>query len=78
MREAVGVMYNVTRDKECFDLELGGPAGGSGPGMRTWLYQFCTEMLAQEQPFFPANGITDMFWDQGWAFGAAGAASCRC
>ena len=27
-------------------------------------YQFCTELDGQELPYYPANGITDMFWDQ--------------
>ena len=55
--------YNVTRDQSCYKLELTGPAGG--PGVQTFLYQFCTDAVAQELPFFPANGETDMFWDQG-------------
>lgn len=27
-------------------------------------YQFCTELDGQEQPYYPTNGKTDMFWDQ--------------
>ena len=60
---AVAVLYNATEDQPCLKLELSGPAGG--PGLKTWLYQTCTELMPQEQPFFPANGRTDMFWDQG-------------
>ena len=60
---AVAILYNATKDQPCLKLELSGPAGG--PGLRTWLYQTCTELMPQEQPFFPANGRTDMFWDQG-------------
>lgn len=59
---AAAVLYNVTGDQECFKLETTGPAAGnSGP----WDWQFCTEMMAQELPYFPATGTTDMFWDQG-------------
>ena len=63
VRKAVAILYNVTGDQQCFRLELTGPAGG--PGLDTWMYQTCTELMPQEQPFFPANGATDMFWDQG-------------
>ena len=64
---AVAVLYNATEDQRCLELELSGPAGG--PALRTWLYQTCTELMAQEQPFFPARGApADMFWDQGIAF----------
>lgn len=63
LRKAVAVLYNVTGDQLCFQLEMTGPAGG--PGLDTWMYQTCTELMPQEQPIFPANGITDMFWDQG-------------
>ncbi|KAJ9533452.1 hypothetical protein QJQ45_026467 [Haematococcus lacustris] len=62
MADAVGLMYNATGREQCFTLDTTGPAGGNvGP----WDFQFCTEQMAQEQPYFPANGRTDMFWDQG-------------
>ncbi len=64
MGRAVAVLYNATEDQHCLKLELSGPAGG--PALKTWLYQTCTELMAQEQPFFPARGApSDMFWDQG-------------
>jgi hypothetical protein len=63
MREAVAVLYNVTSKERCFETDLSGPAGG--PGVETWLYQFCTEAQPQEMPFWPATGVADMFWDQG-------------
>lgn len=28
-----------------------------------WDFQFCTEQMAQETPYFATNGVTDMFWD---------------
>lgn len=62
MAEAVGLLYNATRDQPCYNAtQLVGPAG---PG-DTWLFQWCTERAGQELPFYPANGRTDMFWDQG-------------
>lgn len=30
-----------------------------------WDYQWCTESMAQELPYFPTTGDRDMFWDQG-------------
>ena len=45
LREAAGVLYNATQDKQCFDLALEGPAAGNtGP----WDWQVCTEFLGQE------------------------------
>ena len=62
MRAAMDVLYNATADVPCYNVgDLVGPAG---PG-RIWLYQWCTERMAQELPYFTANGQTDMFWDQG-------------
>ncbi|KAK9840725.1 hypothetical protein WJX81_000409 [Elliptochloris bilobata] len=60
--KAVSVLYNASRDAACYNAsQLEGPAG---PGA-TWLFQWCTQRSAQELPYFPANGRTDMFWDQG-------------
>ncbi|GAX77115.1 hypothetical protein CEUSTIGMA_g4561.t1 [Chlamydomonas eustigma] len=63
LREAVGLLYNVSGDKQCFSLTSSGPAAGNVVG--PWDYQFCTELDAQEVPYYPANGVNDMFWDQG-------------
>ena len=62
MHAVVDLLYNATLDVPCYNVSsLQGPAG---PGL-TWLYQWCTERMGQELPYFPANGRTDMFWDQG-------------
>ncbi|KXZ49452.1 hypothetical protein GPECTOR_21g678 [Gonium pectorale] len=62
LREAAGVLYNVTGDVKCYDTQTSGPAAGNrGP----WDYQWCTELMAQELPYYPATGVSDMFWDQG-------------
>ncbi|KAG2439903.1 hypothetical protein HYH02_010533 [Chlamydomonas schloesseri] len=62
LRDAAGVLYNVTGDVQCYDLETSGPAAGNqGP----WDYQWCTELMGQELPYYPTTGVTDMFWDQG-------------
>lgn len=34
------------------------------PPTGPWDFQFCTELMAQEQPYFPATGVADMFWEQ--------------
>lgn len=59
MAAAVGLLYNATADQRCFDVSLAGPAAGS---QGAWDWQWCTELMAQELPYFPANGRTDMFW----------------
>ncbi|KAG2497771.1 hypothetical protein HYH03_004043 [Edaphochlamys debaryana] len=62
LREAVGLLYNVSGDQPCFRVSAQGPAAGNvGP----WDYQWCTELMAQELPYYPATGKSDMFWDQG-------------
>jgi hypothetical protein len=62
MAGAVGLLYNASADQPCNNAtELVGPAG---PGA-TWLFQWCTQRVAQELPYFPATGNKDMFWDQG-------------
>ena len=58
----MGLLYNSTGDKACIDQgDLVGPAS---PG-DTWLFQWCTQRAGQELPYYPANGRSDMFWDQG-------------
>jgi hypothetical protein len=62
LRDAAGVLYNASGAKACFNLGLAGPAAGAvGP----FDWQWCTQMAAQELPYFPATGTSDMFWDQG-------------
>ncbi|GIL95215.1 hypothetical protein Vretimale_1298, partial [Volvox reticuliferus] len=62
LRDAVGVFYNVTGGVQCYNAQTSGPAAGSrGP----WDYQWCTELMGQELPYYPTNGVSDMFWDQG-------------
>ena len=62
MSRAVSLLYNATGDKACYDQgDLVGPAS---PG-DVWLFQWCTQRAGQELPYYPANGRTDMFWDQG-------------
>ena len=64
MSKAVGLLYNATGDKACYNQgDLVGPAS---PG-DTWLFQWCTQRAGQELPYYPANGRSDMFWDQGTA-----------
>ncbi|EFJ51337.1 hypothetical protein VOLCADRAFT_41600, partial [Volvox carteri f. nagariensis] len=58
LRDAAGVLYNVTGRVQCYTVETSGPAAGP------WDYQWCTELMAQ-LPYYPTNGISDMFWDQG-------------
>lgn len=53
MRDAAGVLYNVSGSLACYELDVQGPAAGnSGP----WDWQFCTQFMAQEQPYFPVGG----------------------
>ncbi|PNH10179.1 Dipeptidyl peptidase 2 [Tetrabaena socialis] len=62
LRDAAGVLYNVSGSLHCYTAQTSGPAAGNtGP----WDYQWCTELMGQELPYYPANGGTDMFWDQG-------------
>ena len=45
MGQAVGLLYNSTGDKSCYDqADLVGPAS---PG-DTWLFQWCTQRAGQE------------------------------
>ena len=62
MAEVAGLLYNASGDVPCYNVtSLVGPAG---PGA-TWLFQWCAQRAAQELPYFPATGQTDMFWYQG-------------
>eukprot|EP01025_Chloroclados_australasicus_P052034 TRINITY_DN6058_c0_g2_i3.p2 TRINITY_DN6058_c0_g2~~TRINITY_DN6058_c0_g2_i3.p2 ORF type:complete len:518 (-),score=39.61 TRINITY_DN6058_c0_g2_i3:911-2464(-) len=61
LANASWVYYRTHSDKDCLQLQVAGPAAGD----KNWEYLVCTEMLAQEQPYWPTNGVTDMFWDQG-------------
>lgn len=61
LREAVGLMYNATGAVPCYKLDLSGPAAGNSGA---WDWQWCSQMMAQELPYYPATGRTDMFWDQ--------------
>ena len=56
MAEAVGVLYNATRDKVCYDL----PDDPNYDGI--WDYQWCTERLPQETYFALEGGKADMFY----------------
>lgn len=64
IKAAIGVLYNATQDVSCYEPDLSGPAAGNSGA---WDYQFCTEMMPQELPYFPAHGPAggDMFWEQG-------------
>eukprot|EP00667_Euglena_gracilis_P008651 EG_transcript_8765 len=62
LREAVAVLYNVSGAARCYSLAQVGPAAGADD---IWDYQFCTELLPQEVPYFPVRGPpSDMFWPQ--------------
>ncbi|KAI8476688.1 MAG: serine carboxypeptidase S28-domain-containing protein [Monoraphidium minutum] len=75
LRGAAGVLYNATGSKACFDIALEGPADGS---TGAWDWQVCTEFMGQELPYFPANGVDDMFWAQGEGLDLGSiAAHCR-
>ncbi|GLI61179.1 hypothetical protein VaNZ11_003469 [Volvox africanus] len=102
LRDAGGVLYNVTGQVQCYNVQATGPAAGSigkgvsepcdpssqgsrckvpvnshhvglwaaghglpGPEWGPWDYQWCTELMGQELPYYPTNGVSDMFWDQG-------------
>ncbi len=69
LREAVGLMYNATGDLPCYKLDLSGPAAGNSGA---WDWQWCSQMMAQELPYYPATGRTDMFWDQVGGMGSVG------
>ncbi len=62
-------MYNATGDLPCYKLDLSGPAAGNSGA---WDWQWCSQMLAQELPYYPATGRTDMFWDQVGGMGSVG------
>ncbi|GLC41303.1 hypothetical protein PLESTB_001077500 [Pleodorina starrii] len=62
LRDAAGVLYNATGRMRCYDTQTTGP-GSANQG--AWDYQWCTELMAQELPYYPTNGKRDMFWDQG-------------
>lgn len=62
MAEVAGLLYNASGDVPCYNItSLIGPAGPGG----TWLFQWCAQRAAQELPYFPATGQSDMFWYQG-------------
>ena len=62
MAEVAGLLYNSSGNVGCYNLtSLVGPAG---PGA-TWEFQWCAQRAAQELPYFPATGRSDMFWYQG-------------
>ena len=62
MAEVAGLLYNASGDVPCYNVtSLVGPAGPGG----TWLFQWCAQRAAQELPYFPATGQSDMFWYQG-------------
>ncbi len=62
MAEVAGLLYNASGDVPCYNVtSLVGPAG---PGS-TWLFQWCAQRAAQELPYFPTTGQSDMFWYQG-------------
>lgn len=60
LRKAVSIFYDPDEKGGCF--ELPDPRASSED---PYDYQWCTQMLAQELPYFPATGDRDMFWDQG-------------
>lgn len=72
LAEAVGVFYNYTRDKPCFNYTSGVNPSTEEDG-DLWGYQYCTEM------FMPMgrDGVRDMFWPQPWNQTAAIAACER-
>ena len=62
MAEVASLLYNASGDVPCYNVSsLVGPAG---PGA-TWEFQWCAQRAAQELPYFPATGRSDMFWYQG-------------
>ena len=62
MAEVAGLLYNSSGNVGCYNVtSLVGPAG---PGA-TWEFQWCAQRAAQELPYFPATGRSDMFWYQG-------------
>lgn len=75
MADAVGWLYNTTGHLRCYVIEDSGPAAGGEPG--PWEFQVCTEQMAQEQPYWPATGTSDMFWDQGTFDFVAFSAHCQ-
>jgi lysosomal Pro-X carboxypeptidase len=55
LRDAAAVLYNVTANKQCYDVSDDPNYDG------IWDYQWCSEMLPQET-YFTLDGKRDMFW----------------
>ncbi|KAJ0410123.1 hypothetical protein ATCC90586_001608 [Pythium insidiosum] len=68
-RESVGVYYNSTLDKTCY--EMSAPSDESAHDSDFWQYLYCSEMY---QPSI-TDGVNDMFWDVPWNM-TADNASC--
>ncbi len=62
LREAAGLLYNITGSMSCYTLDATGPAAGN---TGAWDFQWCSELDGQEVPYYPTTGRTDMFWDAG-------------
>jgi len=61
LRDAVGVFYNYTHERPCFDFTQGVNPDTQQDG-EFWGFQFCTEMF---QPM-SRDGVLDSFFPQPW------------
>jgi len=63
LKQAVSVLYNVTKDVKCYDLPDYPTATTPGiPMDGIWDWQWCTEFLPDSY-WFTTDGVRDMFWD---------------
>eukprot|EP00873_Tetraselmis_striata_P042045 jgi/Tetstr1/462309/TSEL_000662.t1 len=60
MRNAIAIFYDPAGEEKCVDLPVQNETRAA-----PYDYQWCTQMLGQELPYYPSTGRRDMFWDQG-------------
>eukprot|EP01023_Acetabularia_acetabulum_P045959 TRINITY_DN468_c0_g1_i5.p1 TRINITY_DN468_c0_g1~~TRINITY_DN468_c0_g1_i5.p1 ORF type:complete len:541 (-),score=89.95 TRINITY_DN468_c0_g1_i5:247-1818(-) len=61
--KSVGLFYNATKDKECYDLN-GSVNNETAVIGYLWDFQFCTEQFQPQS----TNGVDDMFWQEPFDF----------
>jgi lysosomal Pro-X carboxypeptidase len=60
LANGIGVYYNSTADKECYDLNP--PSNESALDDNFWNYLYCSELYMPSS----VNGVDDMFWSIPW------------
>ncbi|KAG7390572.1 hypothetical protein PHYPSEUDO_007512 [Phytophthora pseudosyringae] len=68
--KAIGVYYNSTKDKECYQLSA--PSAEDAVDSNFWDYIYCAELYGPTT----TDGVKDMFWSAPWNF-TADNASCH-